>query len=204
MCSSYIPIKIVNLSRRCSSHVILYQQLLFYFNTSLTFSNSVMCFYNGSHCLLSQAPQLSRDCLHGKITLGASRGRLSVCSHTGWKPVKIPFVQIHIFFSFFYFYFFNLRAQSNTASALSFSAKLLPNYCLLSSAVKHNQSESLKDTISFFMNCLLVNLKSPSCFKSTNHRAVVNSNWFSMQCCKTKSHRILFLMATVFQLHNKR
>lgn len=83
------------------------------------------------------------------------------------------------------------------------SVKLQPNYCLLRGAVKHNQSESLKDTISLFTNCLLVNSKSPPCFKSTNHRAVMNSNWFSMQCCKTKSHRILFLMATVFQLHNK-
>lgn len=83
------------------------------------------------------------------------------------------------------------------------SVKLQPNYCLLRGAVKHNQSESLKDTISLFTNCLLVNSESPPCFKSTNHRAVMNSNWFSMQCCKTKSHRILFLMATVFQLHNK-
>lgn len=88
-------------------------------------------------------------------------------------------------------------------SALSLSVKLQPNYCLLRGAVKHNQSESLKDTISLFTNCLLVNSKSPPCFKSTNHRAVMNSNWFPMQCCKTKSHRILFLMATVFQLHNK-
>lgn len=89
------------------------------------------------------------------------------------------------------------------AGALSLSVKLQPNYCLLRGAVKHNQSESLKDTISLFTNCLLVNSKSPPCFKSTNHRAVMNSSWFSMQRCKTKSHRILFLMATVFQLHNK-
>lgn len=92
---------------------------------------------------------------------------------------------------------------STRAGALSLSVKLQPNYCLLRGAVKHNQSESLKDTISLFTNCLLVNSKSPPCFKSTNHRAVMNSNRFSTQCCKTKSHRILFLMATVFQLHNK-
>lgn len=62
------------------------------------------------------------------------------------------------------------------ASALSLSVKLQSNYCLLRGAVKHNQSESLKDTISLFTNCLLVNSKSPPCFKSTNHRAVMNSN----------------------------
>lgn len=60
--------------------------------------------------------------------------------------------------------------------ALSLSVKLQPNYCLLRGTVKHNQSESLKDTISLFTNCLLVNSKSPPCFKSTNHRAVMNSN----------------------------
>lgn len=95
------------------------------------------------------------------------------------------------------------RELRTRAGALSLSVKLQPNYCLLRGAVKHNQSESLKDTISLFTNCLLVNSESPPCFKSTNHRAVMNSNWFSMQCCKTKSHRILFLMATVIQLHNK-
>lgn len=97
----------------------------------------------------------------------------------------------------------NLENWEPEPHALSLSVKLQPNYCLLRGTVKHNQSESLKDTISLFTNCLLVNSKSPPCFKSTNHRAVMNSNWFSMQCCKTKSHRILFLMATVFQLHNK-
>lgn len=97
----------------------------------------------------------------------------------------------------------NSVGRRTRAGALSLSVKLQPNYCLLRGAVKHNQSESLKDTISLFTNCLLVNSKSPPCFKSTNHRAVMNSSWFPMQRCKTKSHRILFLMATVFQLHNK-
>lgn len=68
------------------------------------------------------------------------------------------------------------REPRTRAGALSLSVKLQPNYCLLRGAVKHNQSESLKDTISLFTNCLLVNSESPPCFKSTNHRAVMNSN----------------------------
>lgn len=87
---------------------------------------------------------------------------------------------------------------------LSLSAKLQPNYCPLRSTLKHSQSGSLKDTISSPVYCLLVNSESPSCFKSTNHRAVMNSNWFSMQRSKTKITLYPVLIATVFQLRNKR
>lgn len=142
---NYISIKVVSWARRCSSHVILWQQPLFYSKTTLTFSNSVMCFYNGSHCLFLQAPQLPRDYLHRKITLG------SPCLLPNWlKKKKKSFKKRNIFSNPDFFFFFNSRAKSNTAFALSFSAKLLPNYCLLRIAVKYNQLGSLKDTISFF------------------------------------------------------
>lgn len=63
-----------------------------------------------------------------------------------------------------------------SSGAFRLSVRLQPNSYLLGGTVKHNQSESLKDTISLFTNCLLVNPKSPPCFKSTNRRAVMNSN----------------------------
>lgn len=112
---NYISIKVVSWARRCSSHVILWQQPLFYSKTTLTFSNSVMCFYNGSHCLFLQAPQLPRDYLHRKITLGAP------CLLPNWlkkKKKKVfkkgTFFQIQIFF----FFFFLIQEQRATQPLL--------------------------------------------------------------------------------------
>lgn len=156
----------------------------FHFKSTLTFSSSgIMFSYQRSYYFPMRLPGLPRA--QEPSAQGGPRGGLHrkplgwvlMCSLThslthNFKKLSCIQIQIKKMFV--------LKKKSGElrtrASALSLLVKLQPNYCLLCGAVKHNQSESLKDTISLFTNCLLVNSKSPPCFKSTNHRAVMNSN----------------------------
>ena len=191
---------------------MLHELPSFHFKSTLTFS-SMLHIHQGSHHFPGWPSGLPRvhqnrvvpgDSLHGKPLGSAFHLLTYTLTHGSFGKKKIMDSNPHPpKKKCLCLKKKKIWRSENQSRCFKRSVKLQPNYCLLRGAVKHNQSEGLKDTISLFTNCLLVNSKSPPCFKSTNHRAVMNSNWFSMQRCKTKSHRILFLMATVFQLHNK-